>query len=102
MIWKWVKSSTLMELVANRTKLLQTLLLAEQEYFLLNYQPKEHQFIRACTRSYPTNSTQRSESYYNLIKGLVNREIPLAESVRRIKDHIKEIRKAYDEDINKQ
>lgn len=28
--------------------------------------------------------------------------MPLAESVRRIKDHIKEIGKTYDEDINKQ
>lgn len=105
LIWKWVKSSNLIDLETNRAKLLQALLPAEQEYLLLNYQPKEHQFIRAYTQSYPNlgaNSTQRSESYHNVIKGLVNRQMPLAESVRRIKDHIREIGKAYDEDINKQ
>lgn len=100
-----VKSSILLELEANCTKLLQALLLVEQEYLLLNYQPKEHQFSRVYTRSYPNlgaNSTQQSESYHNMIKGLINQQMPLAESVRRIKDHIKEIGKAYYEDINKQ
>lgn len=37
-----------------------------------------------------------------MIKGLVNRQMPLVESVRRIKDHIRELGKTYDEDINKQ
>ena len=45
LIWKWVKSSTLLELEANDTKLLQALLPAEQKYLLLNYQTKKHQFI---------------------------------------------------------
>ena len=72
---------------------------------MLHYQPKEHQFVRAYTRSYPnlaTNSTQRSESYHYVIKSLVNRQMPPAESVHRIKDHIKQIGIQYDEEINKQ
>ena len=75
LIWKWVKLSTLLELEANRTKLLQALLPAEQEYFLLNYQPKEYQFICVYTQSYPNlgaNTTQRSESCHNVIQDLVN------------------------------
>ena len=105
MIWKWVKSPSQIELEVNRTELLQSLLPKEQEYLLLHYQPKEHQFVRAYTRSYPNlgaNSTQRSESYHHVIKSLVDRQMPLAESVRRIKDHIKQIGVQYDEEINKQ
>lgn len=46
LIWKWVKSPSLIELEANRTVLLQELLSKEQRYLLVNYQPKEHQFVR--------------------------------------------------------
>ncbi len=49
LIWKWVKSSSLIELEVNRTAFLQELLPKEQEYLLANYQPKERQFIRAYT-----------------------------------------------------
>lgn len=48
------------------------------------------------------NSTQRSESYYNVIKSLINCQMPLAESIHQIKDHIKQIGVQYDEKINKQ
>ena len=105
MIWKWVKSPSQSELEINRTELLQSLLLKEQEYLLLPYQPKEHQFVLAYTRSYPNlgaNPTQRNESYHHVIKSLVNRQMPLAESVGRIKDHFKQIGIQYDEEINKQ
>lgn len=100
-----MKSSSFIELEANRTALLQELLPKEQEHLLVNYQPKEHQLIRAYTRPYPNlgvNSTQQSESYHSVIKNLVNRQMPLAESVRRIKEHTQEIRVVYDADINKQ
>lgn len=66
LIWKWVKSSNLIDLEANRAELLQALLPAEQEFLLLNYQPKEHQFMCAYTRLYPNlgaHSTQQSELY---------------------------------------
>ena len=72
---------------------------------MLHYQPKEHQFVPANTRSYPNlgaNSRHRSESYHHVIKSLVNRQMPQAESVRNIKDHIKQIDIQYDEEINKQ
>lgn len=51
LIWKWVKSSSQIKLEVNRTELLQSLLPKEQEYLLLYYQPKEHQFVRAYTHS---------------------------------------------------
>ena len=37
-----------------------------------------------------------------MIKSLVNWQMSLAESVSHIKYHLKEIRKAYNKDINKQ
>ena len=100
-----MKSSNFIELKVNQTAFFQELLPREQEYLLDNYQPKEYQFICAYTRSYPNlgvNSTQQSESYHSVIKSLVNQQMPLAESVRRIKEHIQEIGVVYDTDINKQ
>lgn len=91
LIWKWVKSYTLEELEVHRTILLASLLNREKECLIAHYQPKEHQFIRAFTRTYPNlgdNSTQRSESYHAVIKPLVNRQMSLADLVRRIRDYI--------------
>ena len=90
---------------ANRTLLLRELLPKKQEYLLVNNQPQKHQFIRAYTRSYSNlgvNSTKRNETHHNVIKSLINREMPLAESVYRIKEQIQEIEIVYDVDINKQ
>ncbi len=104
LIWKWVKSYTLEELEANRTILLASLLNREKEYLIANYQPKEHQFVRAFTRTYPNlgaNSTQRSESYHAVIKPLVNRQMSLADSVHRIRDYVQQIGTQYDQDINR-
>lgn len=78
---------------------------AEREYLLTNYKPKEHQFDRAYTKMYPNlgvNSTQQSESYYAVLKSFVNRHISPADSVRRLKNHIQEIGRNYDLDINRQ
>ncbi len=72
---------------------------------LVNYQPKERQFTRAYTRPYSilgVNSTRYSKSYQSVIKSLVNRQMPLAKSVPRIKQHIQEIEVVYHADINKQ
>ena len=83
---------------------LRELLSKEQEYLPINYQPKEHQFIQAYTRSYPNlgvNSTKRSETHQNVIKSLINQKMPLVESVRQIKEQIQEIGVVYDADINK-
>ena len=57
------------------------------------------------TQLYPNlgaNFTQRSKFYHHIIKSLVNCQMPLAESVRRIKNQIKQIGIKYDEEINKQ
>lgn len=86
-MWKWVKSYTLEELEVNCATLLASLLNREKEYLIANYQPEEHQLVRAFIRAYPNlgaNSTQRSESYHAAIKPLVNRQISLADLVRRI------------------
>ncbi len=91
LIWEWVKSQILNELEAHRTELLNALLPTEKEYLPTNYKPKEHQFIRAYIKMYPNlgvNSTQRSESYHAVIKRFVNWHISLADSVRRLQDHI--------------
>lgn len=100
-----MKSQGLNELETSRIELLNALLPAEREYLLTSYKPKEHQFIRAYTKTYPNlgvNSTQRSESYHAVIKRFENRHISLADSVRRLKDHIQEIGGNYDADINRQ
>lgn len=104
LIWKWVKSYTLEELESNRATLLESLLDREKEYLITHYQFKEHQFVRAYTRTYPNlsaNSTQRSESYHAVIKPLINRQMSLADSVRRIRDYIQQIGTQYDQDINR-
>ncbi len=67
--------------------------------------PKNVQFIRAYTRSYPNLSvdlTQCSEIYHSVIKSLVNRQRPPPESIRRIKEHNNEIGVVHDPDINQQ
>ncbi len=105
LIWKWIKSPNLIDFEANRTALLQLLLSKEQEYLLINYHPKEHQFVWAFTWSYPNlgiNSKKHDESYHNVIKILVNRQMLLAESVRQIRDYIKNMGVMYDEKINTQ
>lgn len=69
---------------------------------IANYQPKEHQFVRTFIRAYPklgANSTQRSKSYHAVIKPLVNRQMSLADSVRRIRDYLQHIDTQYDQDV---
>ena len=94
LIWKWVKSPSQSELEINRSELLQSLLSKEQEYLLLCYEPKEHQFVRAYWHLIISKFGRQLYSaqlvfYHHVIKSLVNRQMPLAESVRRNKDHIK-------------
>ncbi len=77
----------------------------EKKYLLINYKPKEHQFIRVYIKLYSNlefNSTQQSKSYHVVIKRFVNQHISLADSLRHLKNHIQEIGENYDADINKQ
>src|ERR1035438_1192866 len=62
----WVKAD-IDSLDEKRDELLKELHADEQAYIYKNYQPKEPQFCRAYTRTYPNlgvHSTQRNESYH--------------------------------------
>lgn len=48
------------------------------------------------------NFTQCNESHHYMIKSLVHCQIPLVESIRQIKDYIKQSDIRYDKEINKQ
>lgn len=104
LIWKWVKSQGLNKLETNRIKLLNALLPAEREYLLTNYKRKEHQFVCAYIKMYPNlgvNSTQPNKSYHAVLKSFVNRHISLADSIHCLKDHIEEIKRNDDVNINR-
>jgi hypothetical protein len=94
-IWNWVQCTDLLELDRIRTVLLDKLFQAEQRYLLSFYKPKEHQFVRAYTKSYPNlgmNSTQRGESNHYAVKrrGL-NAQMPLHVAVKRIVEQTRDL-----------
>ena len=104
-VWKWIKSETMLELATNRRKILDSLRVKEQAYFISYYQPKEHQFIRAYIKLLPNlgcYSSQRSEGLHPLIKGVVNRHTPIGQSVEKITENIDELVRSHEHAINQQ
>ena len=103
LVWKWIKSETLLELKANRRKLLDGLRVKEQAYLISFYQPKEPQFIRAYTKLRPNlgcYSSQRSEGLHPLIKDVCNRHTPIGQSVEKITDNIDELVRSHEYSID--
>lgn len=86
LIWLGVKSETIEGLEERRETLLQQLKPEEQAYLTRNYQPKEHQFVRAYNQRYANlgvNSTARAEGYREVIK-VCKRQFTSPQSVKAI------------------
>jgi hypothetical protein len=67
------------------------------------YCPKESQFIHAYTSKRANlgiHSTQRSESYHNVVKECLNRQLSLTQAVLRIVEFLPTVVKTHDDEIN--
>ena len=89
MIWDWVQAPSVEELENCRSKLLKALHGIEVQYIESYYQPKEFQFCRAFTKNYPNlgvHSTQRNESYHNIVKARLHKNMPISKAIQTIVD----------------
>jgi hypothetical protein len=105
MIWDWVQAPSVEELEKCRSKLLKALHGIEAQYIENYYQPKEFQFCRAFTRNYPNlgaHSTQRNESYHNIVKARLHKNMPISKAIQTIVEQTEELGCQYDAEINRQ
>ena len=99
----WVKAD-IDSLDEKRDELLKELHADEQAYICKNYQPKEPQFCRAYTWTYPNlgvHSTQRNESYHVVVKQKLYRHLPIGKAVRAIVEKTADLSRKYDAEINR-
>ena len=104
-IWDWVQAPSVEKLDECRSKLLAALGSKEAEYIESYYRPKEHQFCRAYTCTYlnlGVHSTQRNESYHNVVKAKLNKNMPISKAIEIIIEQTKELGRQYDAEINRQ
>ena len=104
-IWDWVQAPSVEKLDECRSKLLAALGSKEAEYIESYYRPKEHQFCRAYTCTYlnlGVHSTQRNESYHNVVKAKLNKNMPISKAIKIIIEQTKELGYQYDVEINQQ
>jgi hypothetical protein len=100
---KWVKANTVDEMIDARKALLSQLRKGERDYLTEFYQPKEHQFCRAYTRTYVNlgvHSTQRNESYHVVVKQRLHKNLSLSAAVEALIGQIKELAEEYNKRIN--
>ena len=103
LVWQWIQVTTVPEEKEARAKLLSAVNTAERIYIESYYQPKREQFLRLYTSKLPNlgvHSTQRGESYHNVVKECLNRQLPLPDAVQRICESIPEIIRQHEERIN--
>jgi hypothetical protein len=103
LVWSWIKSSTEKVLEERRGKLLAAVDVNEATYLNKFYRPKESQFIHAYISKLPNlgvHSTQRSESYHNVVKECLNRQLSLPQAVLRIGEFLPTVVKTHDDIIN--
>ena len=84
LVWSWIKSSTQEALEKRRGNLLAAVDIKEAMYLNEFYRPKESQFIHVYTSKRANlgiHSTQRSESYHNVVKECLNRQLSLSQAV---------------------
>jgi hypothetical protein len=104
-IWDWVKAPSVEDLDERRGKLLEALHSEEAVYIQSYYRPKEYQFCRAYTQTYlnlGVHSTQRNESYHNVVKARLNKNMPISKAIQVIVEQTKELGRLYDAEINHQ
>lgn len=87
-------SDTETHLEKNREDLRAAVHPEEQKYLLRFHRPKEVQYVRFYTHklnSLGSSSSQRGESYHNVVKRAFHRQLPLDEAVRLIGEDISEL-----------
>jgi hypothetical protein len=87
MIWDWVKAPSIEALDDCRAKHLEALHGEEAQYIRSYYQPKEYKFCRAYTQTYlnlGVHTTQRNESYHNVVKARLNKNMPISKAIQVI------------------
>ena len=87
LLWAFVKSETHTELAINRAQIHSKLRPAEIAYLTEYWGPKETQFLRIYTRTYPNlgaHSNQRSESLHPGTTDILNKQLSLEEASRRL------------------
>lgn len=86
-IWCYIQSNTKAELDTNRANLLSLLQVEEQRYLTDNYLSKEQRFVACYThrlKNLGQNATQRSESYYRVLKDVTHYKLSLEESAKAL------------------
>lgn len=99
--WEYIKSSTEDELTTNRRALGQSVGPLFMKYLENTWIPKEPKVIHFYTRKYAnlgSTSSQRSESYHDTIRELVNAQLSLEDSVKRLMMKVNSIVKDIDQD----
>lgn len=87
LLWTFIKSSTHRDLEAIRTEIHSKLRPDEIDYLRSYWGPKETQFLRIYTRSYPNlgaHSNQRSESLHPGTTDILNKQLSLEAASRRL------------------
>ena len=87
MIWNQVQAPSIKDLDKCRIKLLEALDSEEAEYIKGYYQPEEYRFYRAYTCTYlnlGVNTTQRNESYHNVVKARLNKNMLVLKAIQTI------------------
>jgi hypothetical protein len=77
----------------------------EAKYIQSYYQPKESQFCQAYTQTYlnlGVYSTQQNESYYNVVKAKLYKNISISKAVQIIVEKTKDLGQRYNAEINQQ
>ena len=106
LLWAWVQSPDPQALEKDREALLGALRQRDQTYLKRNYQPKEHQFVRAYTRDLPNlgcHTTQRGEGNHHITKGRgLNRHLAVSDAVRVIIQNDSDLEDRIREKIDKE
>jgi len=99
--WEYLKSMTLEDLEINRRVLGQSMGPLFAEYLEQTWIPKEQKVVHFYTRKYANlgaSSSQRSESYHDTVRELVNAQLSLKDSVKRLMSKINSVIKDIDQD----
>ncbi len=87
LLWIFIKSTTYIDLEANRAEIHSKLRPNEIKYLEYYWGPKEAQFLRIYTRKLPNlgaHSNQRSESLHPGTKDILNKQLSMEEASRRL------------------
>jgi len=92
-VWGWIKARTEGEVETAQSELFALLQYGEINYLKEHWLPKKEKFLRFYTRrnaNVGCNSNQRSEGKHPQIKKVLNHQLPIEETTRRLAQTIKQ------------